>query len=234
MFVDRNNSEPKKDRPQGRSRRRWLALVLASTACLPAAGCTAWTGVKNTWYYNGYFNESVMGFRHQSMASKAWHSRKHCFANQQYLKDFARGFKAGYIAIANGDDGCTPAFPPREYWGWKYQSCEGQARVAAWYAGFPYGAKAAEEDGVGGWTQIQSSAGIQNEYVQHGLMPTEYGGMYPVPPLPPAGSPVPTRGAMTSEEVDPAEWEWEEGVTPQPGGFDVPLPIQPIPDPSIQ
>ncbi len=57
-------------------------------------------------------------------------------------------------AVADGSDGCTPSFPPNTYWGWRYQSAEGQAKVAAWFSGYPHGARAAEEDGVGNWTQI--------------------------------------------------------------------------------
>jgi hypothetical protein len=85
------------------------------------------------------------------------------------------------MQVADGGDGCTPAFPPREYWGWKYQSHEGQARVAAWFSGFPHGARAAEEDGIGNWYQIQTSSNIQKQYSEHGLLPSEYNGIYPVP-----------------------------------------------------
>lgn len=142
-----------------------------------------------------------MSYRQKCMATKAWHSSKHCYANQKYLKDFARGFKAGYMDVAAGGNGCTPAFPPREYWGWKYQSHEGQARVAAWFAGYPNGAMAAEKEGVGNWTQIQTSRGIQNQYVEHGLMPSEYNGMYPVPPIDPNFQPVAPNVELMNGEI---------------------------------
>jgi hypothetical protein len=164
---------------------RWFMILALGYSMVSSTGCTAWTGAQSSWQYNHYWNESIMVYRHKSMANKAWHSRKHAFVDQKYLFDFARGFKAGYRDVASGADGCTPAFPPREYWGWKYQSCEGQARVAAWFSGYPYGAQAAEQDGIGNWSQIQTSKGIQNTYANHGLMPTEYNGMYPVPNLDP-------------------------------------------------
>ena len=171
-----------------RLKRGWLRLVrkrlafvlLASSATVPFAGCTALTGINNTWQYNGYWNETMMGHRNRSAASKAWHCRKHHFCNEKYLREFSQGFKAGYMEVADGGTGCTPATPPREYWGWKYQSCEGQARVAAWYAGFPHGARAAEEDGIGNWTQIQTSSSIQQEYAQHGMLNQSSSGMYPI------------------------------------------------------
>ena len=121
-----------------------------------------------------------MGHRNRSSASKAWHCRKHHFCNEKYLKEFSQGFKAGYLGVSDGGTGCTPAFPPREYWGWKYQSCEGQARVAAWYSGYPHGSRAGEEDGNGHWTQIQSSSSIQQQYAQNGMLNQSASGMYPI------------------------------------------------------
>lgn len=162
-------------------RKRLAILLLASSATVPLAGCSAFTGLNNSWQYNGYWNQTMMGHRNKSSASKAWHCRKHHFCNEKYLREFSQGFRAGYMDVADGGKGCTPSFPPREYWGWKYQSCEGQARVAAWYSGFPHGARAAEEDGIGTWTQIQTSSAIQQQYSQHGMLNAESSGMYPIP-----------------------------------------------------
>jgi hypothetical protein len=162
------------------SKRLFMVLVLSSAAT-QFVGCTAWTGLNNSWKYNGYWNQTMMGHRIKTSASRAWHCRKHHFCNQKYLKEFAAGFKAGYTDVADGGTGCTPAFPPREYWGWKYQSCEGQARVAAWFSGYPHGARAAEEDGIGNWTQIQTSSAIQQQYAQNGMLQQNYAGIYPIP-----------------------------------------------------
>lgn len=185
------------------SRNWWLACVMIASALASSTGCTAWTGAQHSWQYNRYWNDGMMAYRQKCMATSAWHSHKHCYANQKYLKDFARGFKAGYMDVASGRDGCTPAFAPREYWGWKYQSREGQARVAAWFSGYPYGAMAAEKEGIGNWTQIQTSRGIQNEYVEHGRMPSELNGIYPVPPFDPNfQSTGPTSGFPNSEVIE--------------------------------
>ena len=162
-------------------KKRFAFLLLASSAAVPFAGCTAFTGLNNSWQYNGYWNQTMMGQRNKSSASRAWHCRKHHFCKEKYMKEFSQGFKAGYMDIADGGTGCTPSFPPREYWGWKYQSCEGQARVAAWYSGYPHGARAADEEGIGHWTQIQTSSAIQHQYSQHGMLNAESSGMYPIP-----------------------------------------------------
>jgi hypothetical protein len=186
MAVDEMKNQSVRKTPVRTSqRRRWAAIMMIGSALSSFSGCTAWTGAQNAWQYNHYWNDTMMGYRQRTMATKAWHSRKHCYANQRYLKEFARGFKAGYMDVAAGGNGCTPAFPPREYWGWNYQSREGQARVSAWFSGYPYGAQAAEQEGVGNWTQIQTSRSIQNEYVNHGRMPSDFNGIYPVPPINP-------------------------------------------------
>ena len=158
-----------------------MATALMSLVVMSSSGCTAVTGISNLFKYNNDLNDYIMSSRAYSMSGKAWHARKHCFVDQKYLKDFQRGFRAGYVQVADTGSGCTPAFPPVEYWNWYYQSAEGQARVAAWFAGFPHGAQAAEEDGVGMWNQIQTSSTIQKQYVEHNLMPSQYNGKYPVP-----------------------------------------------------
>ncbi len=81
-----------------------------------------------------------------------------------------------------GSEACTPAFAPRQYWGWKYQSAEGQQKVAAWYSGYPHGARAAEEDGIGNWTQIQTSMTFKKNLADQGMLgPGQTPGMYPMP-----------------------------------------------------
>ena len=90
--------------------------------------------------------------------------------------------------VASGSNGCTPTFPPREYWGWKYQSAEGQGRVAAWFSGYPHGDRAAEEDGVGHFSQIQMSSTAFNEYNQAGFAGPDTQ-IYPMPENIPANMP---------------------------------------------
>jgi hypothetical protein len=142
---------------------------------------------ENNWNYNSTWNGFIMKHRNNGMAIKAWHRRKHQFCNEAYLDAFCDGFRAGYMSVANGGDACTPAFAPREYWGWEYQSAEGQRKVAAWFAGFPHGCRAAEEDGVGNWSQLQTSYGVQKEYGQAGLLAeNQHPGMYPMPEPAPA------------------------------------------------
>ena len=157
--------------------------LVAVTLCLGVSSFSGCMTVHNGWEAitnNGSWNDTVVVLRNRSFSKRAWHRREHHFCKQAHQGDFCAGFRAGYEAVAAGADGCTPAFPPQEYWSWEYQSAEGQARTSAWFAGYPHGCRAAEEDGVSNWNQIQMSAGMQAEYQQVGTFEHE-GALYPIP-----------------------------------------------------
>jgi hypothetical protein len=120
-------------------------------------GSTGCSIVSNAYKYarnSDFLDEFMIGHRNKVMATEAWFRVKHCYANTPYLEEFKQGFYQGYMDVANGADGCIPAVAPSQFWGWKYQSADGQAAVNAWFSGYPLGAKAAEEDGVGNWGNI--------------------------------------------------------------------------------
>ena len=111
----------------------------------------------------------MIGYRNSVLAAKAWHNEKHCHKKHCHLSDLKNGFMQGYSDVATGSDGCVPAVAPRSYMGWKYQTPDGQARVNAWFEGYPLGVRAAERDGVGNWGQIRpmgmnSASAITNQY----------------------------------------------------------------------
>jgi hypothetical protein len=99
-------------------------------------------------------DDFMIGYRNKVMAEKAWHRNKHRFCDRIFANEFKDGYIQGYIDIATGGNGCTPAIAPSNYWGWRYQSSQGQAAVSAWFQGFPYGVQAAEQDGVGHWQSV--------------------------------------------------------------------------------
>lgn len=167
--------------------RGWIASLILGTSTF-AGGCTALSSLQENLSYNDSWSDWVIGQRNAAWAARAWHLRKHHFCNEKYLDDFCAGFRSGYMDVASGSNGCTPTFPPREYWGWKYQSAEGQGRVAAWFSGYPHGARAAEEDGVGHFSQIQMSSTAFNEYNQAGFAGPDTQ-IYPMPENIPANMP---------------------------------------------
>jgi hypothetical protein len=148
-----------------RSCPRKFAWALFSLVCVAAtSGCTVFQGLENAFTYNDASNDFVLGWRNSVWARQAWHERKNQFVGESQFYDFGEGFRSGYENVASGGNGCPPGMAPRGYWNWKYQSPEGQAKVAAWFAGYPHGARAAEEDGAGLYQQIQISGAMERQY----------------------------------------------------------------------
>src|SRR6056297_703024 len=165
------------------------AAVTGATLLTTSMGCTVINGVSQSLQNTECIDDFVISYRNSAIAAKTWHEQKHCFSNQKHIKHFEAGFRSGYEDVASGSDGCTPAIAPREYWGWRYQSPEGQAKVSAWFAGYPHGAKAAEMEGLGSWSEIRTMlpahetmppAVIGPEGLPHGTAPTPLEGLGPV------------------------------------------------------
>jgi hypothetical protein len=91
-----------------------------------------------------------------------WANRayNHMYAqcSDPHPRHFKRGFVAGYISICRGEDGYVPAVPPRSYWGYAYQSADGQALTGSWFAGYPEGVQAALQEGAGAYRDVRVSA----------------------------------------------------------------------------
>lgn len=134
-------------------KRNWLrTTILATTALatlLPATGCMLVNGIQRGFGRHDSLDEFMVNYRNRAWSARAWLCRQHQFSDHRYRDDLEAGFRQGYEDVANGGSGCVPAVCPRSYWGWQYQSVDGQARMNAWFEGYPLGAQAAEQDGVG-------------------------------------------------------------------------------------
>ena len=144
--------------------RRLLLLLVTSVAVASSTGCTAFLGLRDFIAYNDGSNNFVIGWRNEVWARQSWHDNKYAFADQAYLADFGIGYRAGYQEVASGGNGCPPPLPPRKYWKWHYETPEGQAKIAAWFAGFPHGAAAAEQDCAGEWMEIPVARHVDLQY----------------------------------------------------------------------
>jgi hypothetical protein len=173
-----------------------LYLGLISISC----GCTTVNSSLQSVFSGGCLSDAIEAHRNRTCALKAWFRREHNFCDEAYLRDFKAGFIAGYIAIAEGKPGCPPNVPPKEYWSWAYQSADGQARMAAWFRGYPYGVQAARDDGVTGWNHVQ----IGPEFQRKPLTPSP--GTSSVQGSP-AVAPNPFPGASGAQDASsPGDW----------------------------
>jgi hypothetical protein len=148
-----------------------LTLALAGLAggCSAVSGPAAlvWgplRGIRDRLHYSDECDEMMMGWRNLVYSQASWRNHRGQYVGHPYVHDFGEGFRAGYVDVASGNNGCPPAVPPRKYWSWRYQSPEGQAKVSAWFEGYAHGARAADEEGIGNWSQLQISYAIKAQY----------------------------------------------------------------------
>lgn len=235
-----------------------IGCLLLAMSSLVTSGCTLLASpfgalavpvnfVRDQVAYNDNTDSFVLGWRNHVWSKKAWYQHEEMFCGHPYQKDLGKGFRSGYVAVANGGSGCPPLLPPREYWSWRYQSPEGQAKAAAWFEGYPLGAAAAEKDGIANWGFIQTSytAGSKSpqareyykKYVENKqaaesageevpAAPDNMDWLDPAPAIP-SGTPSPAPANPTSEESLPSPGP--RVVPPQPSESRAqPVPRQPL------
>jgi len=184
--------------------RRMRGLLVAATmvsVILPSTGCMFISGVQRSMSRNEALDEFMVNYRNRAWAARAWLCRKNRFANHCYPADLEAGFRQGYEDTAAGGTGCLPAVCPQSYWGWQYQSADGQSRMNAWFEGYPLGVQAAEQDGVGHW----------------GNVGTAFPNQPPAAAAPVAtAEPIATGAAATGADATDADIEAEELTPPAP------------------
>jgi hypothetical protein len=143
---------------------RILAIGCLGIAVVGSTGCTMTSGVCQAFQTSECLDDFMLGYRNRTLAEKAWHRHKKRFCDERFMREFKDGFISGYVDVASGGNGCIPAVAPRQYWGWRYQSGNGQQAINAWFKGYPLGVQAAEQDGVGHWQQIQTMGVVSQQF----------------------------------------------------------------------
>lgn len=202
---------PSKRRPKRFRLGRVLLGLSLGVVATGMSGCTILGGIQSKLSKTDCLDEFIVSHRNKVMSSRAWLRVRHCYAGRGYIKDFRAGFIAGYLEVATGGSGCTPLVVSPQYWGWRHQCGNGQAAINAWFEGFPYGVKAAEEDGIGAYNQIRLNTA---QYTMPGMTGTAAPTPAYTPPVAPPMLPpgiilgegetlVP--GKVMMEEVTPAD-----------------------------
>lgn len=186
-----------------RAQRAFLASLAVGILTTGMTGCTIMGGLQSKLTQSECIDDFMVSHRNKVMAEKAWLRIAHCHKKHRHRKDLRKGFIDGYMEVATGGSGCTPAVVSPDYWGWKHQSGDGQSAVNAWFEGFPLGVKAAEQDGIGYYNQIR----IQTP--MHTPSTAMTGSMAPTPVAP--APPIPTANAL------PPGIQLGEGETLVPG-----------------
>jgi hypothetical protein len=132
--------------------------LLILLALLPAlsAGCSTLEYEKQ---------ECCMSCRDQWDAWCAWRRARSCYKGEPNLYAFGAGFRAGYIHIMNGGNGCPPMLAPRKYWyGHCCMSDDGcHSPSLSWFNGFAQGVVQGLYEGVAGRNQIVTSRDLYGQ-----------------------------------------------------------------------
>lgn len=199
-------------------------------ALLPAlmAGCAALEEEKQ---------ECCSSCQDQWDAWCAWHRAKPCYSGEPHLHAFGAGFRAGYIHIMNGGDGCPPMLAPRKYWGEnccnRSPGCESPS--LAWFNGFSQGVVQGLYEGVAGRNVIVTSRDLygqcQEEIDIHAMLEhcQQQGPMHgPTPADEFEWSPQPLPAGAV-DELHGAEEIWNDEFFPGTNSEEVDAPLlQPV------
>lgn len=95
------------------------------------------------------FGEFRIGMANRFAADSAWRNMEGVCAGMNCPHSVREGFRSGYSAVANGGNGCPPAFPVischNHMW---LDRCSEKEKMEAWYDGYELGAMAAKADGM--------------------------------------------------------------------------------------
>lgn len=136
---------------------RIVLIFIGAMALCAGSGCTLGRAVRDQLAYCEPVDSFLAGCRAGSAADTAWREYAAACGDSPRHSDFGRGYRAGFRDVALGGNGCTPAMPPRVYWSSRFQTPEGQERIGEWFSGYPLGAQAAEQQGMGNWYRLQTS-----------------------------------------------------------------------------
>lgn len=92
-------------------------------------------------------SEFVLKLKYHTRAATAYQRCRRSMGRTS--NDYQIGFERGYMDLARGGLGRTPAVAPKKYWGPAYRTPEGQTRQQDWLAGYTMGTQMAQEDGLG-------------------------------------------------------------------------------------
>ncbi len=142
--MSASNCSPPETKPN-RALPRLLLLALLACCSLSVTGCL---NPSRPHALGNLVDGAYSNFRERVWANRAF-NLQYRHMPRKFREHFRKGFIEGYCNVCNGGDGYSPAMPPRDYWGYEYQSAEGAECVSAWFDGFPEGVAAARKSNAG-------------------------------------------------------------------------------------
>jgi hypothetical protein len=203
---------------------RAVLLILVLISSVLSCGCQLFVrGTRNLIVapLNDYTVECYEYRRNRALADAAWEETAGHMLTAPVSTDYVIGFKQGYVDyLEAGGPGEPPPVPPRYYWGFRYQTPDGQAAIQDWFAGFRHGTEAALASGYRRSIVIPSSGrtGLDRPYREAAA-----GGVSDPAhrPMPPGAEQLPV---LPREGPAPAPAPESPKASPAPGPELEPLP----------
>ena len=141
--------------------RPWFTVLLLGW-CLVSSGCALIEdGTRNTILsIKAPLERHSEWTRDRQWADEAW--QRVCLAEgSNRSTDYAAGFKDGFAEyLFWGGDGEPPLVAPLQYRRLRYQTAEGYAAVADWFAGYRHGVAVAKASGARQWVTGPSALAV--------------------------------------------------------------------------
>ena len=135
---------------------RWLGTLALCTL----TGChLANNAVHNLTYEAKLATAEIQEHcNYEKLARSSWEAVRANEDCRGFPKDYAEGFKDGFVDYLQfGGSGRPPFVPPKRYWGPRYRTPAGYRAIEDWYAGFRYGVEAAHHSGYRQWVTLPSA-----------------------------------------------------------------------------
>jgi hypothetical protein len=186
--------------------RRPLLFILALLGVV-GAGCHSFFayGIRNAVEEPVDCADTTIDYgRYYHLAQEAWDQVTRADPGHHYSRDYARGFKRGYVYYLDvGDLARLPAVPPwcyRQPWD---ETPSGHQAIDEWHAGFRHGLEAGRASGLHQWVLMPSTGITIKEYP---YVPIE-------PPAAPAPGPGPEE-LPRPRPIGPGEADQRPGEEP--------------------
>ena len=131
-----------------------LALCILTTGCQLASNA-----VHNITFEVKRVTAEVVEHRKlEQLARESWEKLRTTEDHRAHPKEFAEGFKDGFVDYLQfGGSGQPPFVPPKHYWGSYYHTPDGYRAIEDWFAGFRFGAATAQQSGYRKWVTMPSA-----------------------------------------------------------------------------
>jgi hypothetical protein len=167
-------------------------------AFITLSGCSMYeAGARNTFGENlARINTNLICVRDRIAAKEVWATICSSEPGQQYSKDYAEGFMAGFATyLKEGGPTIPRSLPPYRYWLVCNQTPEGVAAVEDWYAGFQRGTEVAQSGPLRDMSVVHTIAVLPPSKESVRIADVDYAGNKPgsVRDLPEPAKPEPSK-----------------------------------------